>query len=256
MAEAQSALALRQDDAADLPVERLIAQAIEHGISVEGLERLLAMRERLKAEAAREAFFVALAAFQAECPVIPKRKVARIESAKGTYSYRYAPLGDIVGQVAALLGRHGLSYVLKARFEGDPVAQVAECVVHHVGGHHESSEFRAPVDSGARMNPKQQHASALTYAKRYALCNALGILTADEDSDGDGGPPGGPFSATRQDAAPPPPDGALAEIRALNEAGPRWSAQVLKAKLGRPNGAVVTKAELEALAARATRPRA
>jgi hypothetical protein len=33
------------------------------------------------------------------------------------------------------------------------------------------------------MNAQQKVASALTYAKRYAFCNALGILTTDQDDD-------------------------------------------------------------------------
>ena len=242
------ALALPSDTSPGLPVEALIAKAIEHGLSVEGLERLLAMRERLKAESAREAFFEALAAFQATCPVVPRRKVARIESSKGAYTYRYAPLDDIVEAVGPLLARHGLSYVIQARYEAEPPAQVASCVVHHVAGHAEASEFRAPIDGGARMNVVQQNATALTYAKRYAFCNALGILTGDEDVDGQG--VGGDSRAPgRREAEPPPDDGLLAEIRSLNEQGPHWSSALLKGKLSRPNGAVVTKAELEALAA-------
>jgi hypothetical protein len=54
--------------------EALIAKAIEHNLPVESLERLLDMRERLRAEQAREAYFTGLARFQAGCPVIPKTK--------------------------------------------------------------------------------------------------------------------------------------------------------------------------------------
>ena len=34
------------------------------------------------------------------------------------------------------------------------------------------------------MSDSQKYAGALTFAKRYAFCNAFGILTADEDIDG------------------------------------------------------------------------
>ena len=33
------------------------------------------------------------------------------------------------------------------------------------------------------MSGSQQNAAANTFSKRYALCNALGILTGDEDTD-------------------------------------------------------------------------
>jgi hypothetical protein len=162
-----------------LPVEALIAKAIEHNISVESLEKLLGMRERLKAEAAREAFIDAMAAFQAECPTIPKSKVA----GSGSYSYRYAPLEAIVEATSKLRARHGFSYRFDTRFEDSPPAQVVLCIVSHREGHAESSEFRSPIDAGARMNVMQQSASALTYAKRYAFINAFGIVTGDEDND-------------------------------------------------------------------------
>lgn len=248
-----------------LPVEALIAKAIEHGLSVEGLERLLAMRERLKAEAAREAFYAALSAFQSECPVVAKRKTARVESKSGaSYSYRYAPLDDIVEAVSGLLAKHGLSHTEQARFEEAPQpAQVVTCTVHHVAGHSESSEFRAPIDLAARMNVIQQNGAALTYAKRYAFCNALGILTGDEDDDGTGAGNGGHGGGTRESRSDHRAAGAVraapssgpsgdeeAEVAALNARlpdGKRLSAPLLKGRLTRPDGLAKTRAELEAL---------
>jgi hypothetical protein len=168
-------------------VEGLIALAIEHGSAVDALERLLAMRQTLKAEAAREAFFEALSAFQADCPVIEKGKTARIDSRTGaSYTYKYAPLEDIMRLVVPVLRRHGLSVRFDAAFEATPPAQVVTCIVNHRDGHAERSEFRAPIDSGARMSVMQQSASALTYGRRYALLNALGIVVGGEDDDGHG----------------------------------------------------------------------
>lgn len=194
-----------------VPVETLIGKAIEQGISVEGLERLLAMRDRLRAEDARAAFFEAMTGFQADCPVIGKTRTARIESRTGgSYTYRYAPLEVIVAAVSPILHRYGLSYRFDTRFEDNPPAQHVICTVTHVQGHSESSEFRSPVDSSARMNVMQQSAAAQTYAKRYALVNALGILTGDEDNDGHTGVasggragPGAPRAAAAPPSAPP-----------------------------------------------------
>src|SRR5262245_50705300 len=78
--------------------EALIARAIEHGVGVEALERLLAMRERLKAESAREAFCEALSAFQSECPVILKTKQSK-EAGVSNFRYKYASLDVIVSTV-------------------------------------------------------------------------------------------------------------------------------------------------------------
>lgn len=158
-------------------VESLLAQAVSGSVSVETLERLLALREKLRDEQARAAFFAALAAFQAECPIIPKTKTVR-----GSYSYSYAPLEVIIAHVRPIMQRHGLSVTFDTTDE--EAAKVVHCTVHHVAGHSETNRFRVPIDAGARMNDIQKDASAATYGKRYAFCNALGIMTGDEDDDG------------------------------------------------------------------------
>lgn len=171
-------------------VEGLIALAIEHGAAIEPLERLMAMRDRIRAEQAREAFFEALSAFQSECPVIPKGKQVSVRSQSGgSYTYSYAPLEEIAKVIAPVLRRHGLSYRFNTQFESSPPAQVVTCIVNHRQGHQEQSEFRTPIDSGARMNVMQQAASAQTYGRRYALLNALGITVGGEDDDGQGAGP-------------------------------------------------------------------
>jgi hypothetical protein len=49
-----------------------------------------------------------------------------------------------------------------------------------------TASFTCPVDSGAVMSKQQQHAAALTYAKRQSLVQALGLTTTDPDTDGAG----------------------------------------------------------------------
>ena len=198
--------------------ETLIAKAIEHGATIDVLERVFALREKLKAEHAREQFFAALGRFQAACPIIPKTKTAKIEGARGSYSYSYAPLEVIVKYVQPILEAQGLSVTFDTRIEngGPQETLVSICTVHHVAGHSESSDFRVPIDKAARMNDAQKVASASTYAKRYAYCNALGILTGDDDDDahlggtrGDEKPTGGPTEFTppkrASETKPPPP---------------------------------------------------
>lgn len=188
--------------------EALLATAIEKGVGIETLERLLALREKLNAENARAAFFQALAGFQSECPIIPKTKTAKIEGSRGSYTYSYAPLEVIVARVQPLLQKWGLSAVFDTVVTD--VALQSVCTVHHVAGHHEASSFQVPIDKAARMNDAQKVASASTYAKRYAYCNALGILTGDDDDDAHSAGPtvtGGPvqsFTAPRRKSEPAP----------------------------------------------------
>jgi len=165
--------------AGQVDFEKIMMKAIETNATVETMERLLAMRNQLKAEAAKEAFFEALAAFQEECPTIQKTRV--VKGKNGKERYRYAPLESIVHQVKDLLKKNGFSYTIKTRQEDGE--QVATCVVHHTFGHEEESEFRVPLDPESYMNAPQRVASSQTYAKRYALCNAFGIMTGENEDD-------------------------------------------------------------------------
>ena len=161
--------------------ERLISKAIEQQTPIETMERLLAMRKELKAEAAREAFYLALSEFQADIPTIPKQQVASVRSQKGSYQYRYADLSDIQKTIAPTLKTHGLSVTFDT--ENEQGAYVISCIVHHRNGHSETTRFRVPIDDQARMNSTQKAGSALTYGRRYALTAALGIVSADADDD-------------------------------------------------------------------------
>jgi len=203
----------------------LLAQGIQHGLSVDAMERLLNMRRELQMEQARADFFAALATFQARIPAIPKNQIARVTSQKGSYSYRYADLADIQRAIAPVLADSGLSVTFDTEVDGGGYVIVAK--VHHRGGHSERTTFRVPVDGGTRMNSAQAAGSALTYGRRYALCAALGIVTAEDDDDAQGAvnpalPPARPATAATPpaaapsrtpptvDAAPPPaqrPDG-------------------------------------------------
>jgi hypothetical protein len=156
-----------------------ISQAIEKNVPAETIERLLAVWQQVKAENARDAFTEAMSAFQGECPVIEKKKVVRNKD--GTIRYTYAPLEKIVVAVKDILRKNGLSYTLDTTHKEGHVKAI--CKVTHILGHAETSSFEVPIDTEGFMNQPQKYASALTFAKRYAFCNALGILTGDEDDD-------------------------------------------------------------------------
>lgn len=169
--------------------DELIQRALSEKVPLENLERLLAMRKELRAEAAKAAFDDAMSAFQGECPVIPKKKTAKIISRKeggGSFEYKYADIGSIVKIAGPIAARHGLSYKIVTEYEANPPAQKVTTIVKHVLGHQEESTFRAPIDTTAVVNDMQKAASALTFGKRQSFCNAFGILTSDTDDDGRG----------------------------------------------------------------------
>ena len=170
-------VATRNNDSA----EALISRAIDNNVPVETMERLLAMRRELKAEKAKELFDEAMAKFQGECPVIKKTKAGG-STKSGKVAYYYAPLDAIVSQTKETIQANGFSYSIQTETKESGVK--VTCKVKHQAGHNEESSVEVPLGSKTDiMSASQVVASALTFAKRYAFCNAFGILTGDDDDD-------------------------------------------------------------------------
>lgn len=165
----------------DNSAEALISQAITNKVDVGTMERLLAMRTQMKAERAKEAFNRAMGLFQAECPTIVKTK--EVFTRDGRSAYKYAPIESIVSQVKVPLERNGFNYTTQIDLTEKGVK--ATIKVTHVEGHSEETSMEVPLGSKTQiMSDSQVTAAASTFAKRYAFCNAFGILTGDEDNDG------------------------------------------------------------------------
>lgn len=124
----------------------------------------------------RKELATALAAFQAELPAIGKNETARVVTAKGSYSYSYASLGDISRVVLPLLGKHGLSWMTLPTIN-ELNKFVLRYVLLHSSGQYETGEY--PLSGGT----PQEIGSAITYARRYTLCSVTGVAP-DEDDDG------------------------------------------------------------------------
>lgn len=164
----------------DVSIEAILTQAIDKGVPVETMERLMVMRRELKAERAKELFNRSMAAFQAECPEIAKTKP--VYTKNGQLAYKYAPIEAIVDQVKSLLTKHGFSYSTTMELKENGVRVI--CKVTHEAGHSEESPMEVPFGTQTQMMSNSQvTAAASTFAKRYAFCNAFGILTGDEDTD-------------------------------------------------------------------------
>lgn len=169
---------------AELPFSEILRAAVERDMPVESLEKMLAMYQTVKADEARRAFGAAMAAFQADCPVIAKSSTASFETRGGARaSYKYAELDEIANTIRACCAKHGLSYSWDCSTTQNLLTCV--CTVRHSGGHSSTAQFAVPVDGGSPlMSTAQRHAATLTYAKRQSLVQALGLITGEPDDDG------------------------------------------------------------------------
>jgi len=160
--------------------EDLIARAIDQGSSIETIERMVALAERVKASQAKEAFDEAMSNLQSEMPIIKKSK--QVKNKNNQLLYSYAPIDSIVIQTRPFISKNGFSYQIKTETKDKGVKAI--CIVKHRLGHSEFSDMEVPLGNKTDiMSNSQVTASALTFAKRYAFCDAFGIVTGDTDDD-------------------------------------------------------------------------
>lgn len=159
----------------------LLAQAIDKGLTVEALEKLMALQERWQATQARKEFFEALAKFQKLVPELMKSKPVSFEKG-GTPKYYHATLSDIDRQTKSLLDECGLSK--RWEIEDNKEEIKVTCLITHTSGHTEHTTMMSYPDDSGGKNKIQARGSTVSYLQRYTLVAALGLTTADSDIDG------------------------------------------------------------------------
>lgn len=114
----------------------------------------------------------ALVAFQSECPSVA------FDSKNPHFKNRYASLAAIHRVVTPILIKHGLA-VLQFPVSEEGRAGCVTRIVHESG---ESMEDTLLLPLA--KNDPQGAGAAITYARRYGLSGALGLVT-EEDDDGE-----------------------------------------------------------------------
>lgn len=186
MKENSTALVVRDSPTAE--VIRLIDALKDKNLPVESVEKLVTLHERISDRQAAQEFAEALAAFQQECPPIPKTRRAKIATGGGaSFGYAYASLEDITAAVRPFLHARGFSYSWDTTVTDKMMTAI--CTLRHLNGHAVTSAFTAPTDSRAGMSEQQKYGAALMYAKRQTLIDVLGLTTCDQDTP-DTPPPG------------------------------------------------------------------
>jgi hypothetical protein len=121
----------------------------------------------------------ALLMLQADPPVLTKSKDGQV----GNQRTKYADLVQVNKQVLARLNELGLVWKCAPDLIPDgahPLRFVLRYELMHVA----TGEFERGAFPLLGSTP-QQHGSAMTYARRYALLAVTGIAAEDEDDDGD-----------------------------------------------------------------------
>lgn len=142
----------------------------------------------------------AMVAAQSEFPNIPRDQEGQI----GKRKYRYASLAGTADIVRPILARHGMEYTQSVTPNREDGTLVCVTQLTHDTGEWRRTWAFVPIAQGATC---QDAGVATTYARRYGLAAALGIVV-EEDTDGAAGDP--PQRRPQQERPRPKPQGCTA----------------------------------------------
>lgn len=169
-----------RDPSPENSVVSLIRDAVKNGADPAQLRELLAVRREWEQDEGRKAFNKAIADFQRRAPII--------EKADKAYDKQYARMDRIWREIRPLLTELGLSVTWQiCEMRADGLCHI-EGQLRHRDGHGERLVRDVPMPELIKgQNRAQQAGSASTYAQRYGLTAALGLVTGDDlDDDGHG----------------------------------------------------------------------
>lgn len=169
-------------DVADAFVQMVERAASNPAVDVDKLERLLAMRERMDARRAEDAFNAAMASAQAEMQ--PVRADANNPQTKS----RYASYAALDRALRPLYTKHGFSLSFDT---GDAPAPEIVRVLCYVScaGHTRTYKADMPADGkGAKggdvMTKTHAAGAAFSYGARYLLKLIFNVAVGEYDDDG------------------------------------------------------------------------
>jgi ERF superfamily. len=172
---------------------KILEAAIAQKCDTEAISTIINFIKDEQRRVSRDAFYASLTKFQAKNIQVPRIKVVKVTTKKGfRYQYNYAPLSVIIDAVSEALAECGFSYIFDCSHVSatdnastDDVMLVT-CILQHVCGYSVSSRFSVPIDASDHMSGSHSSASAYTYGKRYAFCGVTGLVTSEDDDDGNG----------------------------------------------------------------------
>ena len=177
--------ALAQTGPIGNPIAAMLQTIIQGNITSDTaatMEKLTELYLKVEADNARKAFAAAKIQLQSEMPRVFASRV--IPDNNGKTRSVFAAYEDIMEVVQPMLVKHGFSVSFTSRIDDSGKAErmCVLCKLSHCDGHSETNEFAVRVSKPPGASEAQGDGSTHSYAKRYALCDALNI-TIDKDND-------------------------------------------------------------------------
>lgn len=170
-------------------VTGMLQQVLQQGVTeqnVAALDKLVGLFERMQDKRAEQLFNESFVALQREMPKVQaNRPVMNSEMKGGGLRYKFAPYEDIMKQVQPFLMKHGFTVSYSQRYDGPRI--IVKCILRHTSGHHAENECAVRIGKGPPGSSETQgDGAASTYAKRFALCDALNIVIGKDTDGGQG----------------------------------------------------------------------
>lgn len=119
----------------------------------------------------------ALCKVQGRLKMLPANKTAKIETKVGrNFSYSYADLASVWEAIRRPLTENGFAVIQSCLPENRKTTVITTLA-------HESGEWVRSILSIPTTDDPQKIGSAMTYARRYALCGIVGVTVEGEDDD-------------------------------------------------------------------------
>lgn len=150
-------------------IERLV---LTPDVSIEKIEKMLDLQERILNRNAHQAFTADLAAMQIGLPLVAKR-------GEGHNKAKYALLEDINEAIRPALKEFGFAVTFRVAQKEKEVCITA--VLSHKLGHSDQTSITLPIDVSGSKNATQAVGSTISYGKRYAIGALLNISTGDDN---------------------------------------------------------------------------
>ena len=183
--------------------------------------------------------FAALAKARAEFRPIRKTREVKVQSDRGSYTFSYAELDELIDATVPALAANGLA-VFHTRSSADGKEVVTHFLAHSSGAYLKSEQAipmtKADRGGNERRLTEQEFGSAFTYARRYAYQALLNLAAEDDDdaNQADGNrveerrdkrqaptprpePKAPPAVSQRPPSVPPPPDPLVGHLPAPGE---------------------------------------
>jgi hypothetical protein len=163
----------------------LVRIALERGVDIDTLTKVMALQERFEQNEARKAYNAAIATFKENPPEIVKNAQATFEGKNNSsVTYDWATLDQVCAAIVSGLAKVGITHSWKTDQTQSGGWIKVTCILTHTRGHSDETSLLGQPDNTGSKNALQAIGSTVSYLERYTLLALAGMAVRGQDNDG------------------------------------------------------------------------